>query len=240
MIKSLDHYEKKMFSQNGEDGVVLEILYRIYGSDIFNKFYVEFGVENASQCNTRVLREYYGWSGLLMDGSHNNSNINLHKEFITKENIVDLFIKYSIPKEFNLLSIDIDLNDFYVLNKVVSCYSIDLIILEYNGGIDPNVEAVIQYSPNKTWDGSNYFGASLVSFTKMLNKYNYSLVYVENNGVNAFYVNNKFVPDTLFLDVNNINAIYKKPKYGCGPNGGHIQDCYYRKFLTTQQAMDFI
>lgn len=233
----LNQYEKKIYSQNGEDGITLEVLYRIYGSDLFNKSYVEFGVENGSQCNTRILREYYGWSGLLMDSFYANHYINLFPEFITKENIISLFHKYNISKHFGLLCVDTDLNDFYILHEILKYYCVDVVIIEYNGTFDPDTEAVIEYLPSKVWDGSNYFGASLLSYTKMLNSHGYSLVYVENAGVNAFFVNNKYASSERFININNLHKLYKKPNYGCGPNGGHIQDCFYRKFLTTHQAM---
>ena len=44
-------------------------------------------------------------AGLMMDGNHDRPELNLHKEFITPANINDLFAKYDVPKEFDLLSI---------------------------------------------------------------------------------------------------------------------------------------
>ena len=84
------------------------------------KYYVEFGAEDGTQCNTRILREMLKWGGLLMDGANENLYINLRKEFITKENIISLFQKYNIPINFNLLSIDIDYNDFYCLMEILT------------------------------------------------------------------------------------------------------------------------
>ena len=72
---------------------LIELIY----DDCFQKFYVEFGVENGNECNTKILRENYNWIGLQMDGNNENISINLRKEFITKENIIDLFSKYNLP-----------------------------------------------------------------------------------------------------------------------------------------------
>jgi hypothetical protein len=155
----LSKYERKIFSQNGEDGITIEIINRL---NIKNGFYVEFGTQNAVECNTRILREQYNWNGLLMDGFHENADINLKKEFITRENIVNLFDKYNVPKRFNLLSIDIDFNDFYVLHKILQKYEIDIIILEYNAYFFPDEDAIIIYEQKGFWDGTNYFGASLL------------------------------------------------------------------------------
>ena len=61
-----------------------------------NGYYVEFGTQNATEINTRYLRENFSWTGLLMDGSNENLQINLHKEIILHENVIDLFKKYGV------------------------------------------------------------------------------------------------------------------------------------------------
>jgi len=220
-------YEKKIYSQNGEDGITLEIIKRL---NIENGFYVEFGTDNGSECNTRVLREKYNWKGLLMDGSHQNDNINLKKEYITRENIVSLFEKYDVPKKFNLLNIDIDFNDFYVLYQILKNYSMDIIILEYNAFFHPNQDSIIKYDPNGGWDGTNYFGASLLSFTKLLNKFDYSLIYTDKKGINAFFVKNIY--NSLFKYSNNLSILYNSAKYGPGPRGSHYEDKKLRKYVS--------
>ena len=66
----LSSFESKIFSQNGEDGITMKLIDLIYGENNNNKFYVEFGVEDGMECNTRILREKYNWNGLQMDGSN--------------------------------------------------------------------------------------------------------------------------------------------------------------------------
>ena len=51
----LSRFEKKVFSQNGEDGVTIKLVELIYNGNNDDKFYVEFGVENGMECNTRIL-----------------------------------------------------------------------------------------------------------------------------------------------------------------------------------------
>ena len=88
------------------------------------------------------------------------------------------------------------------------------------------------------WDGSNYFSASLLSFNKLLTKHNYTLVYCDNTGTNAFYINNKFMDKIkLINNAGNIDKIYKLPKYYNGPNGGHRQDPNNRKYITYEEAI---
>lgn len=230
-MKQLKDYESKIYSQNGEDGIT-EYLTQLLSP---MKYYVEFGCENGRECNTRVLREKYHWTGLLMDSGFEIKNLNLHKEYITKENIVELFRKYNVPKAFGLLSVDIDYNDFYVLKEILKEYIVDIIIIEYNSTHLPEEDKVAAYNVNHFFDKTNYFGASLLSFMKLCNLYNYSLIYTEKKGVNAFFVNNKFADK--FVNVNDVKTLYNTPKYGNGPNGGHPKDTKNRKYICFSEAL---
>ena len=181
-----------------------------------NKYYVEFGTENGKECNTRILREKFGWKGLLMDGSYENKKINLNKEFITAENIEKLFKKYKVPKKFDLLSIDIDSNDYYIWESIKN-YSPRAVIIEYNSKISLNKSLSIKYDPNHWWDGTDYMGASLFALKKLGNKKGYTLVCCDNVGCNAFFIRN----DVLNFKIQPYSRIYKKPKYGNLIKRGH-------------------
>jgi hypothetical protein len=233
-------YERKIFSQNGEDGITMKLVELIYGQDNKNKYYVEFGVENGYECNTRILREFYGWNGLQMDGGHENPFINLRREFITKENIVELFRKYSVPHNINLLSVDIDYNDFYCLHEIIKNFQCDIIICEYNASHLAHEDKVIIYDPNGRWDGTNYYGVSLLTLYKLAKKYGYSLVYCNANGVNAFFVRDEILKskNIQIKNAGDIEKIYKPAYYGSGPNGGHTQDPFYRKYITFYEAFN--
>jgi len=115
----LNNYEKKVFSQFDEDGI-LDKIFSLIGTH--SKTYVEFGASDGRECNTHYLREVLGWTGLLMDGGFENLQINLRRHFITTRNINQLFQRYNIPKEFDLLSIDVDGNDFYIWKKICEEY----------------------------------------------------------------------------------------------------------------------
>ena len=238
-IIDLSLYEQKIYSQNGEDGIIMKLIDLIY-NDNNNKYYVEFGVENGTECNTKILREKYNWNGLQMDGGNENIDINLRKEFITKENVIKLFKKYNVLFKINLLSVDIDYNDFYCLKEILKTYTCDIIICEYNSTHLPNEDKIVIYDINGKWDGTNYFGVSLLALDKLGKKYNYSLIYCDKNGVNAFLIHNDIIISKKlnFKDINNINNIYKPAKYGSGPNGGHPQDSKNRKFITFNEAIN--
>jgi nucleoid DNA-binding protein len=217
----------------------MKLVELIYNDNNDNKFYVEFGVENGNECNTRILREKYKWNGLQMDGGHENDIINLRKEFIIKENIVELFVKYNVPKHINLLSVDIDFNDFYCLNEILKNYTCDIIICEYNATHSPDEDKIIIYDKNGSWDATNYFGASLLSFDKLAKKYNYSLIYCNENGVNCFFIHNDIIKQKKleFKNFGDITKIYRSPRYGPGPKGGHRQDDHNRKYIKFEEAI---
>ena len=237
----LEIYEQKIFSQNGEDGITMKLIELIYDDikDSNNKFYVEFGVQNGIECNTRILREIYNWKGLQMDGDNENENINLRKEFIMKENVVELFKTYNVPQNINVLSVDIDFNDFYCLNEILKNYTCDIIICEYNATHLANEDKIIIYDKYGRWDGTNYFGGSLLAFDKLGKKYNYSLVYCNTNGVNCFFINNDIISSKNldFKNLGDIEKIYRKAQYSCGPNGGHPQDPYNRKYTSFDEVI---
>ena len=102
----------------GEDGIIASA-FACIGTT--NKYFVEFGVEDGKQCTTRLLRERGGWTGLMMDGRHKRSAINLHKEWMSSSNIVSLYEKHKVPKAFDLMTIDIDLNTLWVLQVSKYC-----------------------------------------------------------------------------------------------------------------------
>lgn len=175
-----------------------------------------------------------------MDGAHENPSINLRKEFITKENVVDLFCKYNVPHNINLLSVDIDFNDFYCLKEILKNYKCDIIICEYNATHLPNEDKINIYDKNGGWDRSNYFGVSLLSLTKLGEKYDYSLVYCDKKGVNSFFIHNDIIKNKNleFKGMGDISQIYRPAGYGIGPNGGHPKDPYDRKYVTFDEAID--
>ena len=97
------------------------------------KEYFEFGSENGMEVNTRILRELYGWHGHLLDGGNEDASIPLHKEWFTPSNIVSLLQKYKVNKNLDVLSIDADYDDFYIMREIlVAGYKPRVLITEYN------------------------------------------------------------------------------------------------------------
>ncbi len=193
--------DRKTFSQNGEDGILEKILETIGTT---NKFYVEIGVGDGSECNTRSLREN-GWIGLLLDsGDYNNPKIGLHRESITAENINGLLAKYQVPQEFDVLSIDIDGNDYWIWKAIT--YQPRVVIIEWNCSISPFRALTIPYSPSFAWDSTNYYGASILALKRLGERKGMVLVAADKRATNLF-----FVPQNcahFFKDAGQLELIY--------------------------------
>jgi hypothetical protein len=166
----------KMYAQFGEEAL-FDWIYENIGTK--SRFLVDFGAGTLSSglSNSRYLIEK-GWKGLLMDGNPDEENEIIKKEFITAENIVELFDKHQVPYEFDLLSIDIDGNDYWVLEKILeSQYSPRVIINEFNGCIEEHVDKVMTYNPKHAWGENDYYGASFLAFKRLCKKHGYTLVH---------------------------------------------------------------
>jgi len=131
----LRQYERKVYCQTGEDGVI-EQIFNLIGTSF--RYYVEFGaMDGHAYSNTKYLREAKGWTGLLMDCGYEDLSINLHKHHITAENINELFELYNVPYDLDLLVIDIDGNDFYIWKALDEKYRPRLLVIEHNGNYAP-------------------------------------------------------------------------------------------------------
>jgi len=182
---------RKVFSQNDEDGAIEDVFKHIGTT---NKVYVEFGVENCVQCNTRYLREKRGWAAkrsLLMDGGNENSAINLRKVIFWPDNILGLFRKFNVEKKFDFLSVDTDSYDFFMTEAILKGgYQPRVIMAEYNANFELDEAKSIMPPAEKgnwkRWDGTTYHGWSMLAMKYLMERFNYSLVWC--NKVNCMAV----------------------------------------------------
>ncbi len=211
--------DRKTFSQNGEDGILEKILETIGTT---NKYFVEIGVGNADECNTRLLREN-GWKGLMLDSVHFNPGKGIHREFVDAENVNLLFDKYHVPSGFDVLSIDIDGNDYWVWKAINSIYKPRVVIIEWNCSITPFRALTIPYSPNFAWDETCYYGASILALTRLGHDKGMALVAADRRATNLFFVSGQFAH--LFENAGNIESIY--PDW----HWSHTEDHQKREFV---------
>ena len=238
--KELDHLSRgkqnpfcshglKCFSQSDEDGLTLEIIRRI-GLTETGGVYAEFGVADGMENNTLILAAL-GWKGfwagceeLAFDHSKSKKFF-YNKGWITLDNIVSIVtnsLKKIEAEKVNVLSLDLDGNDFYFVSRLLeNGTKPDLFIVEYNSKFPPPIEFVINYDEGHQWRGDDYYGASLQSFVNLFQRHGYSIVCCNfQSGVNAFFVKNDH--KHLFPEVpDDINNIYVGPKYRNYKSFGH-------------------
>jgi hypothetical protein len=201
--------EFRAFSQWGEDGILQHLLRHL---PVSRKIFVEFGVENYTESNTRFLLTNNNWAGLVIDGSRENVeyikkdeiywryNLKAENAFITKDNINDLIHRNGISGEIGLLSIDIDGNDYWVweaINAVIP----SVVVVEYNSRFGPERAVTVPYDPEffrTTAHYSNiYYGASLAALCLLGKRKGYSFVGCNTAGNNAFFVRSELRPAML-------------------------------------------
>lgn len=193
----LEAYGYKVYSQNDEDGIIHEIFRRIGCTD---KRFIEFGVQDGLESNTHCLL-HYGWGGMWIEGSEvfyhqirkkfhsviRSGQLKSLNEYVNRNNINRLFKENGFTGEIDLLSIDIDGNDYHIW-KAITCLSPRVVIIEYNAKFPPDVEWVMPYNESYVWDGTDRHGASLKALEQLGRQLGYSLIGTNITGVNAFFV----------------------------------------------------
>lgn len=187
-IKEIKNQKQKIkYSQNGEEYLLKYIFDNIKPT---NEFFVDLGAWDGTHLsNTKLFREL-GWLGLLVDGKEFPG---VYKSFITKENIIDTLKLFNTPKGFDLLSIDIDGNDYWILREVLSHYKPRVIVSEFNSEHPLEESKTIEYNPEFTFDNfSDYYGYTFGAGEKLANEFGYTIIWQQSN-TNLFYLRNDLV-----------------------------------------------
>jgi hypothetical protein len=200
IIQNIQHAEFRVFSQWGDDGIIQFLVSYL---DIPVKSFIEFGVEDYIESNTRFLLINNNWKGLVFDGSESNiksiqdSSIYWQYEltakhvFITKENINKQIIDNGFSGDLGVLHIDIDGNDYWIWKEINSIDPI-IVIVEFNSvfGVDRAIS--VPYDPGFVRSEAHYsdlyFGASLKAFVLLGESKGYSFIGCNSNGNNAYFV----------------------------------------------------
>lgn len=199
--KLLHDVEFQVFSQWGDDGIIQYLTSKI---DIPHKTFIEFGVENYTESNTRFLLINNHWTGLVIDGSKDNVDyirndkiswacelMAIHS-FITKDNINSIIRKAHF-KEAGLLSVDIDGNDYWIWETITDINPV-IVVTEYNSLFGKNTKWTIPYDASFV-RGQNklpfcYYGASLGALNDLAERKGYSLIGCNSKGNNAYFIRN--------------------------------------------------
>ena len=194
-VSDLTRYEQKVFSQNGEDGVLVEIFNRIGTT---NRFFVEFGIQNGTEgkcgaagrrvrlgraCSSRPTR----MTSLRWRRSTPAPASAWSRDLVTAASIDGIFAAADVPDELDLLSIDIDGNDVYVWDALGG-YRPRVVVIEYNAGIVADRPLAQPHDPERAWDGSGAFGSNLSGLEVVASRKGYRLAHSDLTGTNAFFV----------------------------------------------------
>ncbi len=199
----------QVFSQDGEDGLLWHLAQLVPPE---RRRFVEFGVEDYAEANSRFLLTDGGWSGLVLDGSEENierlresllywqHNLKAEQAFVTRENINALLTAHGMTGELGYLSIDIDGNDYWVW-EAISSVDPWIVSVEFNWRFGPERAVTVPYRPDFVRQSAHpswlYFGASLAALERLGTRKGYALVAVSPSAVNAFFVRRDILPPEL-------------------------------------------
>lgn len=204
---NLGRHEAKVFSQHGEDGILLYIFETI---GVETRRFVEIGVEDGRECNTANLAINFGWSGLQVEGDAQKvaaarlfyaamlprrpDAVNSVHQWITRENVNATIEGAGTSGPIDLLSIDVDGNDYWIW-EAISVVQPRVVVIEYNASFGSGRSITVPYDPGfARWDAhptGYYHGASLAALAYLGKRKGYSLVGCDSWGGNAFFVRNE-------------------------------------------------
>ncbi|MGZ5287756.1 MAG: hypothetical protein ACXWB9_11245 [Flavisolibacter sp.] len=204
-INRLEETEFQVFSQRGEDGIIQYLCSKL---DITEKIFIELGVEDYTESNTRLLLVKDNWRGLVVDGNKKDIafimndpvywkySLTAAHHFITRENVETILSGYTQSRDIGLLSIDIDGNDFWIWEAVVHVRPA-IVVCEYNALWGADQPLTIPYDPgfqkSRAHFSDLYYGCSLSALCGLAEKKGYDFVGTSGAGINAFFVRRDLV-----------------------------------------------
>jgi len=221
LFRSLQESEKKVFSQHGEDGVIEKIFQMIPAP---YHFVVEFGAhDGVKMSNSRNLIHHHNWNGFLIEADPQlyqqlesvyaqHPRVKILKSFVTVENINSLFQSAQVPKDFELLSIDVDSIDYF-LWEALTDFQPRLVIVECNPIISPDVSYVAPAEKARSLGGTQWEGASFKAFVDLGKKKGYELIYTELIGSNLFFVHRDWLKNLPYSPLDD-KLKYQPPQFG--------------------------
>lgn len=220
----LNRCGRKIFSNSDEDGITLEIARRI---GMVGGVFAEFGVGNGLENNTIALAAI-GWKGFWVGGQKlafsvetaapgTQGDFAFFQEFVDRTNVLPLArqgLDTIAESELDLLSLDLDGNDFYFIEELLKGgLRPKIFLVEYNAKFPPPIRWKIDYDPQHRWSYDDYFGASLMEFCDLFERHGYFLVCCNSgSGANAWFVQSAY--RNAFRDVpQDVNVLWSPPRY---------------------------
>ena len=199
-LRSLEEAEFQVYSPFGEDGIIQWLIHNVA---IDSRTFIEFGVEDYTEANTRFLLMNDNWTGLVMDGSEANMrrlnsweylwkyDLTAVAAFITKDNINRLILDAGFEGDVGILSIDLDGNDWWILNAI-ECVTPRILICEYNNIFGEEKKVTVPYDAGfartEKHYSNLYWGCSIAAFRGWAQENGYYYMGSNSAGNNAFFV----------------------------------------------------
>jgi hypothetical protein len=204
--------EFRVFSQFGDDGIIQYSINRLH-LPIAERRFIEFGVENYYEANTRFLLLNDNWSGLIMDGSdayisdvrreslYWRHDLTALARFIRRENINPILEEAGFSGRIGILSIDVDGNDYWIW-EALTAVDPAIVIVEYNGIFGSHEAVTIPYQPDFARQNAHYsylyWGTSLQALSHLAARKGYVWIGCNSAGNNAYFVRSEYA-DTFYL-----------------------------------------
>jgi hypothetical protein len=194
-------WEFSGFSQNGEDGIIDVLSRQIIRP---NRYFVEVGASDGLENNTAWLAMVRRFSGIWVEGDpdsarwcefffrRQNYGLEFLPLFVTRENTKAIAEKMIWPDP-DVFSLDVDGNDYHFVESFLKVGIRPKIwVVEYNSAFGPDRSVTIPYSPTFSVASESasglYYGCSVSGWRSLFARHGYRFVTVEQNGVNAFFV----------------------------------------------------
>jgi len=167
--------------------------------DISNGYVVDVAASNGvAQSCTLQFFEQPGWHGLAVEMDPSKfailafiyssfKNARLARCRATPDNVCALLNGNEVPLDFDLLNLDIDSYDLYVLKGMLEGgFRPKVVTMEINEKVPPPIYFTVTYEENHFWKGDHFYGCSIVAASELMKQYGYHLESVQYN--NALFV----------------------------------------------------
>ena len=220
-LKTLNDIEYKVFSQSGEDGIIDFLLNSL---KIVKPKFVEIGVGDYSESNTRFIYERCSPKGLIIDCLNDfekkvlsnikvwTGDLKIIEDYVSDKNILDLLEKNNFINDIDLFSLDIDGIDYWILNELPQNFS-KIAIIEFNANFGEELEVTVpnleKFNRTKYHYSNLCFGMSLKAAINIMDKKNYYFIGTNLMRTNAFFISKSFSKNEYFpqIKVDDISKI---------------------------------
>jgi hypothetical protein len=216
----LNGLAQSLYAQGQEEAILARLFEHIPPT---NRCCVDIGASDGLRnSNTALLLREHGWQGTLVEGSAHRfarlkehygqaANVRLVDARVQPDTVERLLDDAGVPAAYDLLSLDIDGNDYWVW-RALRRHRARVVVIEYNPYYPPPERWVMAFDADHAWDGSTHYGASLESLVALGKTLGYELVCCDDMGNNAFFVDQALYP-RLGIASNESRLLFRPAMY---------------------------